>query len=125
MNPYVKNKLLIGGLFLYASAFLINYLVRTIPSLHFAKDGGISNIGLFQCIGSYLFFLILHRGLITFIGLGFLVGFVSFVIDFFLLGFIYKNNSDYFHYVFIHQLITVTIVFFTGTCFLLIPNKLR
>ena len=125
MNLHAKNKLLIGGLFLYASAFLINYLVRTTPSLHFAKDGGISNIVLFQCIGSYLFFLILHRGLITFLGLGFLLGFVSFVIDFFLLDFIYRNNSDYFHYVLIHQLITVTLVFFTGTCFLLISNKLQ
>lgn len=125
MKISTSNKLLFTGLFLYASAFLINYLVRSIPSLHFAKDGGMANVALFHCIASYLYFILLQRSFITFGGIGFFVGLATCLFDLYLQRFITWNPPDYFNFILLNQVIADTIVLITGVCYLTISNKLQ
>ena len=125
MKPFSKNKLFLSGLFLYASEFFINYLIRITPSLHFAKDGGIVDAALFHCISSYLFFILLQRNFFTFFGLGLFIGFASCIIDMFLMNYISWNPSDYFNFILLNQIIAATFVLIAGTCLILISNSLR
>jgi hypothetical protein len=114
MKRKARIELLVGVLFIYASALLINYLVKSNPNLHFAKDGGITNVAVFHCISSYLLFLIIHRSAITLIGLGFFVGLASCLLVFVLTNAIKFNIPDWFNYVLLLQIIASTFVFIVG-----------
>jgi hypothetical protein len=129
MQSSTRNKVLVSGLFLYSSAFFINYLVKTIPSLHFAKEGGIVEVAFFHCIASYLFFILLHRSPITFLGLGFFIGLAICGIEMSLINIIPWNPPEYFNFLLLHQIIADTIIFLLGICYLLffvpLPAKAR
>jgi len=124
-NRRATYSTLIAGIFLYGSAVFINYLVKTVPSLHFGKDGGLVSVALFHCIASYLFFIILKRNALTLLGLGFFVGLATCVFDLFALNSIPWNPSDYFNYLLLHQIISDTIILLVGICYILILKRLQ
>ena len=114
LNQPTRKNLIIAVIFLYSCAFLINYLVKNITALHWGKDGGSVTIAIFHCISCYIFFLILHRSIITFLGLGLFVGFISCTIDIILSNIFQWNISDWYMYMLTHQILSCTIVFFSG-----------
>lgn len=117
------RRYIIATLFLYLSAFFINYLVKNTLSLHWGKDGGSVSIAFFHCISSYLFFLILNRCAITYIGLGFFVGLISCGIIVFLP--ILWDNPDWFIYMLGQQIVACTIVFLLGIGYSLLSNAIN
>jgi|GEM_PF-5653528 len=116
---------IIATLFLYSSAFFINYFVKNTLSLHWGKDGGIVSIAFFHCISSYIFFLILNRSTIAFLGLGFFVGLFSCAIIIFLPIIEIWDNPDWFIYILGQQIFACTIVFLLGISCSLFLNAIN
>ena len=121
MKKIPGKRLLFAGLFLFASAFFIHYLVKTSSTLHFGKDGGLASVGIFSCFASYIFFILLRRSMITLFGLGLFIGFVTFI-GVFLSNVITWNPPDYLNFLLLIQIITDAIIFVIGICYLWISN---
>ena len=119
MIKIFKSKLFLPTLFVYLSAILINYIVRQNLSLHVGKDGGSVAIALFHCISSYLFFVFLHRSLLTFLGLGLLVGLFSCIVEIAITNIIDMDYpTDWFNYMLVQQFIATTIIVLLGIIYL-------
>ncbi len=117
-----SSKLLVIISLFYLYGILVNLAVRLVPSLHYGKDGGSVTIILSHLVGSYLFFIVLRRSVLAFLGLGFFIGLLSCSVVFLMA---WLDNLDYNVFIFLSQLIATTIVVLLGLGYLRIEKHFR
>ena len=104
------KKYIIVLLILITLIVIENFIFKTYPFFNQGKDAGLAFIVLFHLLNSYICFLLIRRGLLSYIGLGFFIGLLSCVFHIFITSNLSINKLSWFDFLFISQLIDTAFV---------------